>query len=137
LAGLNSGVASSIGKPTGYMLGRRKQSGIGQNVLRRRQWRRGSITPEAFLEVGEKGMRLLNMDGNTHLFDGTIATLVDVLNLFSFSDNAQAQGCVITPFHISLRLLSYVPQGQRTRYTITMHSNLKSLWRCCSFIGLK
>jgi sporulation protein YtfJ len=31
-----------------------------------------SITPVAFLVVGEKGVRLLNMDGNTHLIDRLI-----------------------------------------------------------------
>jgi sporulation protein YtfJ len=37
-----------------------------------------SITPVAFIVVGEQGIRLLNMDGTTHLYD----RLIDIIPTF-------------------------------------------------------
>ncbi len=57
-----------------------------------------SVTPVAFLVVNDKGIRILNMDGQTHLFDRLIDAVpefVDQLkNMVSKNDKNKNNGCI-------------------------------------------
>lgn len=56
-----------------------------------------SVTPVAFLVVNDKGIRLLNMDGQTHLFDRLIDAVPEFVeqlkNMVSKNDKSKNNGC--------------------------------------------